>query len=186
MPTIQRIVKQLVEPTDNNVYIYPVTGIYSTFDENGTPLDQLLDEKIQTPSTPGTNGMVLATDGAGNTMWVPLYNLTMSHRVLTQSGGTYTFANAAEREYATISTTSASVPVTLSISNENEHYLIVVNSGSATTTVGLVGSEGETIIGTGSIDIEPNNFCEIGVIRHTINSVDVYVVTERLLEPYTV
>lgn len=186
MPTT-RIIKQMVDPSDNSVYIYPVTGIYSTFDENGESLDRLLEKKLQSPLTPGSNGQFLMTDGSGNQTWALVHDLSMSHRALTGSGGAFTFANAGEREYVTVETNSTATTLTLNVNNLNEHYILLVNTHSTDTiTVGIVGSNNENIVGTGSIDIEAGNFCEIGVIKHTINNTDFYVITERILEPYTI
>lgn len=186
-PTITRIIKQMVDPNDNSVYIYPVTGIYSTFDENGQSLDTLLQRKLQAPVTPGTSGQFLMTDGSGNQTWVPVHDLSMTHRSITGDSGTYEFSNEAEREYATIETLYTATFVKLNVDNDNEHYLIVVNvNPTDTVTVGFAGANDEQIVGTGSIDIEPGCFCEVGIIKHSIQGVDMYVITERILEQYAV
>ena len=181
--SITKVIKQLVDPNDSSTYIFPVTGIYSTYDSSGTPLDELLDDKMDSPSSAGTNGQVLTTNGSGSYSWSTVYDLTMNHRALTGSSGAFTFANESDREYVTVESSATATTITLNINNTNEHYIIVCNTNASDTiTVGLVGSNSESIIGSGSIDIESGNFCEIGVLKHTINSVDYYIITERELE----
>lgn len=186
---ITKVIKQMVDPQDNNVYIYPVAGIYSTFDNQGTPLDVLLDGKMSSPSSQGSNGQFLTTNGSGVQSWADVHDLTMGHRQLSDAGhaGQYNFYTEAEREYVYVEASSAQITIFLSLNNNNEHYVLVGNGYGDTITVGLVGAGQDPvpILGTGSIDIEAGSFCEIGIIRQTIHGFPYYVVTERILEPYT-